>query len=599
MAGWVWLLTACQPAAAAPTPSPLPPTATATPAPPRPTFTPSPQVRPTATPPAPSPAPPTAAPTSLWTQGGAWPLPETPLQLNIQAPSEVSTALWQEAVAAGTGASEIWLGQQADAWPGPDFPPQAHILFTDRRPGPSGYLVDVYFTMAPADLPALQQAFNKAGWRPLRNINPALAQMAPGLVLLEFYRGGQADENPLNLFLLQAAGENTLWARATLGPLSAAPPQVQPPPLPWHLTLPDGWQAEGSLAQENTADDRLRASAWQVAVPASGIQPEKAFAQWDADMKAQGWQKTDGDTQSTVAWASWAQGQRRRTLVLVTEPWRMENALVLAYTLTPGGHPAAGPQWHGTLSAAEGRRAALLALLFEDPQFSSPLTLTLGTPPEGTWPLAQKATLAFGRRSGNGTQAWLNLGETAAATRQAVEQAGWAWQTADTRAAAPALWGPLWPETSSSGRAPTLEGALCKGNTGYLARLWPRGTLALTAIPTLCAAFGETSAAQLQGLVLPPSGYPFAAYGALKGSYVGYNTGNILSVAAFWLAASPAEGSNWLKKAADALQSRHWTVEPAGPGALLARAAGGNPQALLFALPALDGQTLFGIVANR
>ncbi len=583
-AGVAWMLTACG-SAGPPAVHTQPPSRSA------PSATPSPW-------PLASPPPPQATPTAPWAQGAAWPTPETPLLLTVEAPASPSPDLWRRAVALGAQAQEIWLGETPSLWRGPSLPPEARVLFATRRPSPDGARWDLYFTLRPEDLTALQRAVAQAGWAPLRNINPPLAQMAPGLVFLEFFPQGGSTKAPLDLFLVRLQGEPRLWARMTWPATAVAPAEGQPP-LPWGLALPSGWQPE-RLRQESTAPDgRLEAAAFLLRM--AGTSPAEALALWGQALQAQGWAHQAQGEAGPVRWSSWALGARQRTLVVVLPPWAPETALVLAYTLEGGAPPSEAPRWHGRLAASEGRQAALLALLFQNPQFGPSLTLTLGGLPPGEWPLASRAAWAWGWRSGDETLAWLQPAPSATAVLQALDAEGWTWRPPFLEEGAAVLLDGPWPENSGPGQRPVVSGGLCRGQEGYLARLWPGGMLALRPAPGLCPGASVGPSAEAMGLLPWPPGYPLTAYGALQTAYVGYNTGVTLSQRAFWLDATPQEGMAWMDQSAQAFREHEWSVERPSPTTLLAHPPvdQGGGDALLFALPAQEGRLLVGWVANR
>ncbi len=574
------------------------PTAATTASPPPPSPTAASHATAAFTPSLPTPAAtPSAAATRPWTQGSAWPTPTTSLELTVSAPKAPSPDLWRSALAEASYGDEFWLGKEAPStWNGVKFPSAMHILVTDKRFTPSAVVEDVLFTIAPEDLPLLQQAFSQAGWKPLHNINPDLAQFATGAVLLDLYRNGNSqDENQVSIFLVRVAGEKELWGRISVpSAVVMAPVSAPPPPSPWGIALPKGWQSNGMVAQWKARGGGVEVSVWRL-VPGK-TSAEDAFAAWNAYMEQQGWQKTADGLQGMVKWMAWKQGDDRRSLALAPSPLGNESLLV-AYAFPAGAEkPHAKPVWHGTLTDEQGRKAALLALLFVDPQFTSPLSLSLGSLPEGDWPLADSATMVFGRKSSELSIAWLGTGDSPGEVVKALEEGGWNWG-ADRNAALAALGAP-WPEMAVLGNTPTLIGAVCKGDKGYLARISPSGMVNFVGIPTVCGKSPLDAPPEFRRILPKPDGYPLKAYAMFS---VGYSANNPIrngDMALFWMPRSSNDAAGWLQQVAESLQKRGWHIADTSPEAVVANLDKGTA-ITVFVLPVFDDMSLYGVLVER
>lgn len=528
-----------------------------------------------------------APPTPPWTQRGPWPTPEAALNLHVQVDPAWGPAAMRSALAGLLDADEIWPAAVPAAWPGPPLPPQAQVLVTAYQRDRHRWWVD--FTLAPDDLPALQQAVATAGWVAFPNINPDLAQLAPGLVLLEFHPSANTADATLTVFIVRMQGEARLglrmvWSRDGRGLADAAPPES----LPWGLTAPADWQVAPPTAAFDAAG--LQAAVSPVAWGAT--RPEAALSAWDAALQAQGWQPAGRETGPTVAAAAWTRGAERRALVVLPTPGREHDGVLLAEAFAADAPRQARPRWHGDVPPEVARQAAVLAAVLWNPQLAPPLDLAFGGAPPADAPWAAAARLVFARRSGRQTTLWMYLGPDAEA---ALRPDGWTWRPPGMGPWAVALWGAPWPDPAGPGRAVRWFGGLCRDDAGWLAYGGPDGWWMLS------PAGPCPGDAPLAGALPWPAGFPLRAYAALQTQGVGYNTGHTWSLAAFWLPGPSDLGADWLDQAARAVAAGSWTVEPVTPHARLFRVplGRGDGQALVGAWPLLEGQTLFVVLANR
>ncbi len=582
--GVMLAVAACRPETEPPPPT-ASPTATATRPP-----TATPWRRPQGTP------VPAFTPTPLpWNQGGPWPTPQNPLEATFQGPAAPDALPWAEVLPVLVPAREFWPGFAAQAWPGPALPPQAQALFTARGPD----FAEVFFTLEPRHLPALQQAVAQAGWQTFPNTNPELAQMAPGLVLLEFHTPAGNRGPQLNIFLGRLQGQTALWGRMRW---SAPKPPPQEEPLPWGLALPAGWQEAGLRYRSDSGDQTLTARTVLLFRRTATPTAEYVLAAWHATLAGQGWQR-QAQAAAPPAWGQlWAQGAARRAVVLLEDPW--DERLVWFFAYHWQQEPAAppGPQWHGELEPAQGALATRLALLFQDPQWPPALTLAVGEPPPGgPWPLTQQATMALGRHAPNGQDmALLRAGNTAAEALDALKAEGWSWDVVLSWGAGAALLGSPTPENSSPFEAPRLTGLLCRQGQGTLAFLRPDGWLALYGTPGPCPRLEvQAAVTAMKGWLSRPPGFPLESFGVQVSLYASRFAAR--NMFAFWLPGEPSTATAWVAQQEAAFAARGWPTRRLSPTTLLAQRPAGAPGAdvLLFALPLEPAGVFFGLLVNE